>query len=72
MMPCLQVACSAGSACHTAPTEEHPIFVVSEVLKAMQAPEEYALGTLRISFGRHTTTEDVVEAAKLIAQAVLN
>ena len=31
-----------------------------------QVPTEYALGTLRLSTGRHTTEQDVHKAAELI------
>ena len=36
------------------------------VLKAMAVPHEYAIGTLRLSTGRHTTEEEVRTAAALI------
>lgn len=36
----------------------------------MHVPNEYALGTLRISCGRHTTLEEVRTAARLIVEAV--
>ena len=59
-----QLAASAGAACHTNAAS------VSAVLKAMDVPLEYAVGTLRLSTGRHTTEAEVREAAKLIiAQA---
>ena len=44
-----QLAASAGAACHTSAAS------VSSVLKAMDVPLEYAVGTLRLSTGRHTT-----------------
>lgn len=59
------VAVSAGSACHA-----HGPARASAVLEAMHVPREYALGTLRISCGRHTTAEEVRKAARLIAEAV--
>ena len=43
---------------------------ISDVLKAMAVPTEYALGTLRLSFGRHTTEEDIDSAAASIISAV--
>jgi len=66
LMPLLadKVACSAGSACHS----EHT--TISAVLRAMQVPEEFALGTLRLSWGRHTTEAELDLAAKHIAHAV--
>ena len=36
------------------------------VLRAMDVPLEYALGTLRLSTGRHTTEAEVRAAARLI------
>ena len=36
---------------------------------AMHVPEEYAVGTLRLSVGRHTTREDVEKGARLIVAA---
>ena len=34
----------------------------------LQVPAEYALGTLRLSTGRHTVAEDIVKAAELIVR----
>jgi len=58
------VAASASAACHTADTAHAQ---VSFVLKAMKVPHEFALGTLRLSVGRHTTAEEVSKAAAAIA-----
>ena len=55
-----QLAASAGAACHTQTAS------VSAVLKAMDVPLEYAIGTLRLSTGRHTTEDEVRRAAALI------
>lgn len=44
---------SSGSACHSDLTEP------SHVLKAIGVPDEYANGTLRISFGKYTTKKDI-------------
>lgn len=44
---------SSGSACHSDSAEP------SHVLKAIGVPEEYANGTLRISFGKYTTKKDI-------------
>eukprot|EP00729_Bicosta_minor_P004276 gene4276-6410_t len=57
-----QVAASAGSACHTGGG-------VSAILKAMSVPMDYAVGTLRLSVGRHTTLQDVDAAADAIIAA---
>jgi cysteine desulfurase len=48
-------AVSAGAACHAGESS------VSHVLTAMGAPLEYAQGTLRFSWGRSTTADDVDE-----------
>ena len=59
------VAASAGAACHSDRVE------VSHVLAAMNVPEEYAMGTLRMTVGRFTTTEEIdqsiVEVNKVVA-----
>ena len=47
------VAASAGAACHSDRVE------VSHVLAAMGVPQEYAMGTIRFSTGRYTTTEEI-------------
>lgn len=57
------VAASAGATCHSAAG-------VSSVLRAMQVPESFARGTLRLSLGPSTTTDDVDRAAEIIASAV--
>jgi cysteine desulfurase len=59
-----QVAASAGATCHSTGA-------VSGVLRAMQVPEEFARGTLRLSLGPQTTAEDVDKAAHIISQAAL-
>ena len=69
LMPLLleKVACSAGSACHSEAANGD---VLSPVLAAMRVPEHYGRGTLRLSFGRHTTEEDIDTAAMHIAAGV--
>mmetsp|Transcript_4579 Transcript_4579/g.9940 ORF Transcript_4579/g.9940 Transcript_4579/m.9940 type:complete len:450 (-) Transcript_4579:359-1708(-) len=59
-----QLAASAGAACHT----NHAS--VSAVLQAMNVPLEFAVGTLRLSTGRHSTVEEVDRAADLIVATV--
>ena len=51
----LEVAVSAGAACHGDTT------TVSHVLEAMAIKDEYAFGTLRFSWGRPTTRQEVEE-----------
>jgi len=58
----LKVACSAGAACHGSG--------MSAVLKAMNTPEEFGRGTLRLSLGRHTTEDEVKRAGKIIIEEV--
>ncbi len=66
IMPVLlpNVACSAGSACHSDST------AVSPVLAAMNVPDDYIRGTLRLSFGRHSTVAEIDRAVKSIIEAV--
>ncbi|MBT8762388.1 cysteine desulfurase [Desulfohalobiaceae bacterium Ax17] len=51
-----EVAVSAGAACHSSGEKE-----LSYVLKAMNVNEDYGQGTIRFSWGRMTTKEDVHE-----------
>ncbi|EFN56195.1 hypothetical protein CHLNCDRAFT_144931 [Chlorella variabilis] len=60
-----QLAASAGAACHSGGGHG-----VSAVLQAMAVPTEHAVGTLRLSTGRHTTQQDVDRAAALILDYV--
>jgi cysteine desulfurase NifS len=59
-----KVAASAGSACHADQVR------VSDVLKAMDVPLEFAMGTVRFSVGRGTTRENISQAIKVIIEAV--
>jgi cysteine desulfurase len=54
------VCCSAGSACHSAAV--HP----SPVLEAMGLDAAHAASTLRFSFSRFNTLDEVREAARLV------
>jgi cysteine desulfurase len=58
------VCCSAGSACTAGSLEP------SHVLKAMGFSTERARASLRFSFGRFNTKEDVSSAAGILATAV--
>ncbi len=58
-----QVAASTGSACHEGQVQ------VSPVLQAMHVPEEVARGAVRLSVGRFTAEEEIVQAADWLAQA---
>jgi cysteine desulfurase len=58
-----KVAASASAACHTSdPTNPK----ISEILKAMKVPTDFAVGTLRLSVGRHSTPDEIDTAADLI------
>ena len=59
-----QVAASAGAACHADGID------VSAVLEAMQVPIEWAMGTIRFSVGRGTSSDDVDRAASIVSEAV--
>lgn len=61
----LEVAASAGAACHSDRIE------VSHVLKAMGVPLEWAKGTLRFSVGRMTTVPEIDKAIEVVVGAVL-
>jgi cysteine desulfurase len=58
------IAASSGSACSTGAVEP------SHVLVAMGVPRELALGTIRFSFGRESTPEDVDRVAELMPAVV--
>ncbi len=58
------IAGSAGAACHA--DQVH----VSHVLQAMRVPEEVAMGTLRLTVGRETTSEEIDRAAERIVSVV--
>ena len=58
------IAASAGAACHSESVS------ISPVLTAMMIPMNLAMGTLRFSTGRFTTTAQVEKAAELISESV--
>jgi cysteine desulfurase len=58
------IAASSGSACSTGAVEP------SHVLVAMGIPRELALGTIRFSFGRESTLQDVERAAEVVPAVV--
>lgn len=57
------IAASAGAACHSGSVS------ASSVLKAMGVAERYAIGTIRFSLGRMTTSEDIDKAVPSIVAA---
>jgi len=62
----LEVAASAGAACHADTIE------ISHVLQAMNVPLEWAKGTLRFTTGKMTTEAEILRATDVIATAVKN
>jgi cysteine desulfurase len=60
----LEVAASAGAACHSDTVE------ISHVLEAMNVPRAWAKGTLRFSVGRMNTVEEIDRAIEIVARAV--
>ncbi len=60
----LEVAASAGAACHSDTID------ISHVLEAMNVPREWAKGTLRFSVGRMNTAEEIDRAIEIVARAV--
>jgi cysteine desulfurase len=60
----LDVAASAGAACHADHVE------ISHVLRAMRVPEQWAKGTLRFTTGRYTTVDEIDRALEVIVAGV--
>lgn len=58
------VAASAGAACHS------DNVTVSSVLQAMKLPLEYAMGTIRLSTGRNTTSDEINSAVNEIKKVI--
>jgi cysteine desulfurase len=59
-----QVAASAGAACHADEVR------LSATLRAIAAPLDWAMGTVRFSVGRCTTAEEVDRAVEVVSRAV--
>ena len=58
------ICVSTGSACDSKNTQ------ISHVLKAINVPIEYALGTIRISLGKDNTDQDAIDIANAIKSIV--
>ena len=58
------ISVSTGSACDSVNTQ------VSHVIQAIGVPQEYAEGTIRVSFGRDNKPEDAVEVAKAVVDVL--
>ena len=54
------ICISTGSACDSVNAR------VSHVIEAIHVPEEYAKGTIRISFGVENTEEETITIAKAL------
>ncbi|MGB9500329.1 MAG: cysteine desulfurase family protein [Dissulfuribacterales bacterium] len=62
----LEVAASAGAACHSGTVE------ISHVLTAMGIDEDWAKGTVRFSVGRMTTEAEIDRTIEVVSKTVLN
>ena len=60
------ISISTGSACDSVNTQ------VSHVIQAIGVPQEYAEGTIRISFGRDNKMDDAMEVANAIIKVLTN
>jgi cysteine desulfurase len=60
----MEVAASAGAACHSSGSGGG----ISAVLKAMNVPDDFARGTLRLSIGPTTTAAEIDTASVIISQ----
>lgn len=60
----LEVAASAGAACHS----DH--VMISHVLEAMKVPLDYAKGAIRFSLGRNTTVDEIDRTIEIVTSAV--
>lgn len=58
------ICVSTGSACDSVNTQ------VSHVIKAIGVPDEYAKGTIRISFGKYNTPQEGKKIAQAIAKVI--
>ncbi len=56
-----RICVSAGSACSSSEIE------ISNVIRAIAVPEEYALGTLRITYGKENTMDEADKIVETIA-----
>ena len=58
-----EIAASTGAACHDGQEQ------ASAVVLAMGVPRSEALGSVRLTLGRHTTRDEVDKAAEALARA---
>ena len=59
------ISISTGAACDSVNTQ------VSHVIQAIQVPNEFALGTIRISFGNNTTHDEIKTTANALCDILL-
>jgi cysteine desulfurase len=59
-----ELAASTGSACHAGMVE------LSPVLREMQVPEKIGMGTIRFSFGRETTMEEMEHVVRRLKETI--
>lgn len=57
---------STGAACDNITTQ------ISHVLKAIRLNEEYAMGTIRVSFGKDNTVDEAIKIADALRSIILN
>ena len=58
------ICISTGSACDSINQR------ISHVIKAIGVPEEYAEGTIRITFGKENTVQDAIDVARAIIKTI--
>ena len=59
------IAVSTGSACDSVNTQ------ISHVLDAIKLSEDYAVGTIRVSFGKENTIEEAIAIANAIDSIIM-
>lgn len=64
-MDLMGICISTGSACDSVNTQ------ISHVIKAIKVPEEYAEGTIRITFGPENTESEAIEIARSLQKILL-
>jgi len=57
------ICISTGSACDSINQK------LSHVIKAINLPDEYAKGTIRVTFGKNNTEQDAIDVASAIIKA---
>ena len=60
------ICISTGAACDSVKTQ------LSHVIKALELPDEYAYGTIRVSFGKYNTEDEARVLASEIVKILNN